>query len=254
VRYWDGTSWTGYQAPKPKVVPPKPPYATLPLVAAVSTLAVLALSLTGSRVVLELLAGFRWPVLVYVTISVVLGYGPVLAFCRYVSAKWGTGHLSDDLGFRFRRSDAGWGPLTWLCCWVAQVVVGIVIYLTGIPTKSNTEGLDELSGERGVLIALLVSAVIAAPFVEELAFRGVVLKGFVSVMPVWVAIVGQGVLFGVAHVGPERGIGNVGLVLILSAVGVVLGGAAYLLRRIGPAIIAHGILNAVALTLVLLLG
>jgi len=43
--------------------------------------------------------------------------------------------------------------------------------------------------------------------------------------------------------------GNVGLVLVLSGVGIVFGGAAYLLRRIAPTIIAHAILNTIALVL-----
>ena len=59
-------------------------------------------------------------------------------------------------------------------------------------------------------------------------------------------------LFGLAHVDPVRGSGNVGLALILGAVGVALGGAAYLFRRIGPTIIAHGIFNGIVMTIVLL--
>ena len=39
--------------------------------------------------------------------------------------------------------------------------------------------------------------------------------------------------------------------IMLSGVGAALGGAAYLLRRIGPTIVAHAILNGVVLTLVL---
>ena len=54
-----------------------------------------------------------------------------------------------------------------------------------------------------------------------------------------------------AHVDPARGIGNIGLVLVLGAVGVVFGGAAYLLRRIGPTILAHAIFNAVVMVIVL---
>jgi membrane protease YdiL (CAAX protease family) len=101
------------------------------------------------------------------------------------------------------------------------------------------------------VISLLISAVVAAPLVEEAVFRGLVLRGFLSRMR-WVpAVLLQGVLFGVAHVDPERGAGNIGLALVLAAVGVVLGGAAYLLRRIGPTIIAHAILNGVVMAVVL---
>ena len=65
------------------------------------------------------------------------------------------------------------------------------------------------------------------------------------------AVAIQGVLFGFAHFDPVRGSGNIGLIMVLGAVGVVLGGAAYRFRRIGPTIIAHGIINAVAMTLAL---
>ena len=58
-------------------------------------------------------------------------------------------------------------------------------------------------------------------------------------------------LFGVAHVDPVRGTGNIGLVLVLSGVGAAFGGGAYLLRRIGPTIVAHAIFNGAVLVLVL---
>ena len=62
----------------------------------------------------------------------------------------------------------------------------------------------------------------------------------------------QGVLFGLPHIDPAYGAGNIGLVLVLAAVGVAFGAAAYLLRRIGPTIIAHAIFNAVVMAVVLL--
>ncbi len=70
-------------------------------------------------------------------------------------------------------------------------------------------------------------------------------------MSAWLAVGVQGLLFGAVHVDPVRGMGNIGLVLVLSAVGIVFGGAAYLLRRIGPTILAHAILNAVVMVIVL---
>ena len=70
-------------------------------------------------------------------------------------------------------------------------------------------------------------------------------------MPIVVAVVAQGLLFGAAHFDPVRGVGNTGLVTILAGVGIVLGGAAVLFRRIGPVVIAHAILNGVALAIAL---
>jgi membrane protease YdiL (CAAX protease family) len=65
------------------------------------------------------------------------------------------------------------------------------------------------------------------------------------------AIAVQGVLFGMAHISPERGVRNIGLVMVLSGVGVVLGTSAYLLRRLGPTMIAHAIINGIAMAIVL---
>jgi hypothetical protein len=65
------------------------------------------------------------------------------------------------------------------------------------------------------------------------------------------AIALQGLLFGFAHADPVRGAGNLGLGLVLSGVGVALGTSAYLLRRIGPTIVAHAIFNGVVLLIIL---
>ena len=101
------------------------------------------------------------------------------------------------------------------------------------------------------MVSLLVLAVIAAPIAEEIVFRGVVMRGLLSRMGVVAAVALQGVLFGLAHFDPVRGTGNIGLVLVLSSVGCVLGGAAYLIRRLAPTMIAHAILNAVAMAITL---
>jgi len=84
-----------------------------------------------------------------------------------------------------------------------------------------------------------------------MVFRGVVLRGLRSRLPVILAIIVQGVLFGAAHFDPVRGSGNVGLVMVLSGVGFAFGGAAVLLRRIGPTIVGHAIFNAAVLIIVL---
>jgi hypothetical protein len=65
------------------------------------------------------------------------------------------------------------------------------------------------------------------------------------------AIALQGVLFGVAHFDPVRGSGNVGLVMVLSGVGIAFGTSAYLTHRLGPTVIAHAIFNGVVFTIVL---
>jgi membrane protease YdiL (CAAX protease family) len=84
-----------------------------------------------------------------------------------------------------------------------------------------------------------------------MVFRGVVLRGFNSRLPVLLSLVLQAVLFGAAHADPVRGVGNLGLILVLSGVGLALGIGAQLLGRIGPAVVAHALFNGAVLLVVL---
>jgi uncharacterized protein len=251
LRYFDGRRWTHHTAAILEPRRQREQHPVLPLQVAVGAVAVLIVSLLASRYLLEALIRFEWPIAVYALISIVVGYGPSVVWCGYASQRWGTGRAATDLGLRFRWSDAGWGPVAWLAALGCEVVVLIVVELTGIPLVGNTEGIGELDLDRTYVISLLVTAVVAAPVVEEMVFRGLMLRGLRSRMGAVLAVAVQALLFGLAHVDPLRGAGNVGLVLVLAAVGVAFGGAAYLLRRIGPTIIAHAIFNGVVMAVVL---
>ncbi len=235
----------------PAFAPPRPPAPTLPVAAAVGAIGVLTVSLIVSKFVLEALVDYEWPLVVYILILATLGYGPSVLWCRYVSRHWGSGSVGPDIGLEPRWSDLGWGPVIWLAALAAQIAVAAVIIGLGVPISSNTDGITDLRTDRTYVVSIVITAVIAAPIVEEMVFRGVVLRGLRSRLPVVPAILLQGVLFGCAHVDPVRGRGNAGLVLVLSGVGVTFGAAAVLLRRIGPTIVAHAIFNGVVLLIVL---
>jgi membrane protease YdiL (CAAX protease family) len=237
--------------PVPTLEPPRPAHPTLPPGTAVGAILVLAGSLLGARLVVDLLVDRGWPLLVYVAILTILGYGPSVWWSLRIARRHGEGAAASAVGFRFRWSDLGWGPLIWFAALLSQVLVAAVVLAAGVPTSSNTDGVGELSADRSYVIALAVTAVVAAPLVEELVFRGVVLRSLLSWAAPIPAIVLQGVLFGVAHVDPVRGSGNVGLAAILSGVGIALGAGAYLLRRIGPTVVAHAIFNGVVLAIIL---
>jgi uncharacterized protein len=223
----------------------------LPLAAAVGAIVVLSASLLASKYVLDAVVGLGWPVAVYVAMLALIGYGPSLWWCRFASRRWGTGDLGVDIGLTPRLADLGWGPVIWLGAIAAQVAVGAVVVGLDLPLVGNTEGIDEISADRTYVVSLVVTAVIAAPIVEEMVFRGVVMRGLRSRMPIVAVIILQGLLFGVAHVDPVRGSGNIGLVLVLAGVGIAFGVAVALLGRIGPAIVAHAIFNGAVLLIVL---
>ena len=240
-----------WAAPSPTFAGEREPHATLPLNAAIGAVVVLVLSLLTSKYVLNALLQFEWPVVVYVALLGLVGYGPSLIWCKFASDRWGTGKFFNDVGLKPEFSDLGWGPVVWLAAIGTQITIGALVLALGVPLSNNTDGINDITDDRTYLVSLVITAVIAAPFVEEIVFRGVVMRGLRSRLAAVPTVILQGVLFGVAHVDPVRGAGNIGLAIILSGVGVAFGAAAYLLRRIGPSIVAHAIFNGMVLLLVL---
>lgn len=231
--------------------PRREPHPSLPWPAGAGAIAVLVVSLLGSKFVLDLIVDFDWPVVVYVALLAAMGYGPSVAWWAFAMRRWGSGNRRGDVGFTPRWSDLGWGPLIWIGTIMVQVAIATIVLALDIPLSNNTDDISELTADRTYTVAIVITAVVAAPLVEELVFRGLVLRSLLSVTAPPVAIVGQGVLFGVAHVDPVRGVGNIGLAMVLSAVGIAFGVAAYLLRRIGPTMVAHAIFNGVVMIILL---
>jgi membrane protease YdiL (CAAX protease family) len=253
-RYFDGREWappTLFMPAPIGLAPPIAPHPSLPLSAAGGALVILLLSLVAGRLLVDVLTRFDWPLLVYVALLTAIAYGPSIAWCWYVSRRWGTGRLTADVGLRFRWSDAGWGPLIWIAAFVVQIGIAALVIAFDIPLTSNTERVSDIDADRAYVIALGITAVIAAPIVEEMVFRGIVMRGLRARLGAVATVTVQAVFFGAAHFDPVRGTGNIGLVMVLSAVGGALGLGAYLLRRIGPTILAHAIFNGVVLIIVL---
>ena len=165
-------------------------HGTLDVRAAVGAAVVLLVSLIASRYVIEWLVTYEWPIVVYAGIAVLLGYGPSVLWCVVAARRWGTGRFFEDTGMQIRWVDLGWGPLVWVAAIAGQLVAVVVIEAFGIPLVSNTEGISDLARDRTYVISILVTTVVAAPVVEELVFRGVMLRGLRSRLPA-VAAVGR---------------------------------------------------------------
>jgi membrane protease YdiL (CAAX protease family) len=246
TRFFDGHRW----APAQPAFEEREAHSTLPLVAALGALGVLIASLLVGRTLGAIVAEVGPDVLGFV-VAVVFGYAPSVLWAIYVMRRWGDGTPS-SVGWRFRWVDLGWGPLTWLSAVASQLVMyTLVVRLFHIPLSSNVDDVKGPDVTLAYQIVTVLVAVVAAPFVEELVFRGVILRGFLSRMGPVVAITLQGLLFGFAHSDPSRGAGNLGLALVLSAVGIALGTSAFLTRRIGPTVCAHAIFNGVVMAILL---
>lgn len=248
LRYWDGRAWT------PSVAGPAgepEPAATLPLRVALGGIAALALPLAASRFMLRPFAGVDMPAAVFVALAALVAYGPTLLYWRLASRRWGSGRMMADVGFSARLADLGWSPLTWFACAVTQGLLGYLVTVTGVPFRSNFDGFGELREDSTYVVAMVVLAVVVAPLVEEILFRGLILRGLASKMPIALAVPMQAVLFGAAHFDPQRGVGNIGLIMLLTGVGAVLGIASVLTGRLTAGIAAHAMMNGLAMAIAL---
>jgi membrane protease YdiL (CAAX protease family) len=109
----------------------------------------------------------------------------------------------------------------------------------GQPAQRDTGAAHTSSS----LVALVILLAVAAPVVEELFFRGLLLRGLLNRMPAPAAIAVSAVLFGLAHFEWVQLAG-------LAAFGVLLGILAWRTKRLAPSISAHMAFNAAAVATV----
>jgi len=112
----------------------------------------------------------------------------------------------------------------------------------------NTEGVAELPLTG--LVVLGLASVVVAPVVEELGFRGVVLRGLMRRVSFWPAALGSSALFGVLH---ALGAARVAAIPLLVGVTALFGLLQCVLvrrtGRLGPAIGVHSATNLLVLVI-----
>jgi membrane protease YdiL (CAAX protease family) len=169
----------------------------------------------------------------------------LVAAALYASRRHGSGSLPKDFGWRL---GAWWelpaGAAVGLAC---QYLLIPVLYL---PFESLDKSLSHqlsqpVQRDTGAahtvpeVALLLVFLAIGAPLVEELFFRGLLLRSLLGRMPVPLAVVVSSLLFGLAHFEAVQFAG-------LAAFGVVLAYLAWRTGRLGMSIAAHMAFNAAA--------
>ena len=163
-----------------------------------------------------------------------------------VSRRFGTGSLKKDYGFRFRTSD------------LLGLPIGVVVQLVFVPllyrllsivvdTSSVSDPAERLTDRaEGVGVALLVVLVVAgAPIIEELFFRGLLLRSIQARWSDSLALVASSILFGLAHFELLQ-------LPALVMFGLVAGYCAQRTGRLGMSIWAHAGFNATTVAFLLL--
>ncbi|MGE0793986.1 MAG: lysostaphin resistance A-like protein [Acidimicrobiia bacterium] len=148
----------------------------------------------------------------------------------------GSGSLRADLGLAFRLRDAWIGLLTGFGTQIALGFVLLPVYeLLGIDRdevgRTAEELADRAHGAVG-LVSRFVVAVVGAALVEELFYRGLVLRALRKRSGATVAIVGSAVIFGVMHFQPVD-------TIALGLFGAVCAWLTVRHDRLGPAVWAH---------------
>jgi membrane protease YdiL (CAAX protease family) len=165
----------------------------------------------------------------------------------YWSRTYGTGSLARDFGLRI---GAWWDvPLGVSVGLVAQYALIPLVYLPfehldrsishrlSQPTTRETASATHGSALAAVIVLVLLA--VGAPFVEELYFRGLVLRSLLAQSPVPVALVADGLLFGLAHYQLLQFAG-------LALFGVILAILAWRTGRLAAPVSAHVAFNTAA--------
>jgi membrane protease YdiL (CAAX protease family) len=93
----------------------------------------------------------------------------------------------------------------------------------------------------GVTLAIVLMAVILAPFAEEVFFRGIVFNALRGRLSVWPASIISGIIFAGAHLEPNA-------VLPLLGAGIILAFVYERTNNIFASMICHATLNAIGIT------
>lgn len=155
--------------------------------------------------------------------------------------------LSLDLSF-FKWSSFGWLAVSNVVMIGVNMLGAIIMLLEGQAiSTANQDALNALF-QHVPKILLVVGAVIQAPILEEVVFRGLIPQKIFTKHYVWGLVVGV-ILFGLFH-GPT----NIGSFVIYAGMGAVLAAVAYIFKRLEMSILAHMLRNGVAVLIMILTG
>ena len=147
--------------------------------------------------------------------------------------------LSLDFSF-FKWSSFGWLAVSNVVMIGVNMLGAIIMLLEGQAISTLFQHVRK--------ILLVVGAVIQAPILEEVVFRGLIPQKIFTKHYVWGLVVGV-ILFGLFH-GPT----NIGSFVIYAGMGAVLAAVAYIFKCLEMSILAHMLRNGVAVLIMILTG
>ncbi len=127
-----------------------------------------------------------------------------LGYLEFIARRKGRGSLASDFGFTIHARDAVWILVGLATSLGLGLLLLPISQLAG--SGSGQEVVKEFERSQGVTRVLFaVGVVVLAPMIEELIYRGLLLRSLLRrTTPAW-SIFASGVLFGLAHVVLDPG-------------------------------------------------
>lgn len=187
----------------------------------------------------------------YTLVGGVLAGGVIWLVARSLAARYGGWRAA--FGFDLPTWRDTLRVLGWFCLQMG-VRIGFLIVLASISPSladghgGNTQGVSEL--QTTALVLAFVGSVVVAPVTEELAFRGILLRGLMRRYRFWPAALLCSAVFASLHVFGAASLAAVPLLLAMTFVFGLL--QCVLVRRsgrLGPAIGVHAAMNLLVMVL-----
>ena len=261
LRYWNGRAWTpgvvigGQVTERPMPWPPVGPAGTppdpdervdLPGRAAWYGLAGFVVGVVAGTLLAVVSALLDLPDLATLLLNLAGLWTGLLGACWLASRRYGSGNIAQDYGLGVAGKDLGWGLLSSLAARFAGAFAIIPFVFAGRRFVGTNQGVfGEVRDSLPAFVVFAVIAVIGAPLVEELFFRGLLLRSLTTAVGIGAAIGIQAFLFGLSHFSPLLGLANFSVITVITVAGVVFGITAWK-RRVGTSVAAHSFFNLVA--------
>jgi membrane protease YdiL (CAAX protease family) len=121
--------------------------------------------------------------------------------------------------------------------YAASILYSLIAQALHITIRTNVDEIQaQAAGRPWTTLAILLGAVIVAPFCEEIFFRGFFFQGLRLRVALWIAVVLSAVIFGVAH-------GDLGSLPLLIVIGILLAILRWRTRSLWPGMALHMLNN-----------
>lgn len=177
------------------------------------------------------------------------GQGAAMGLWPVIVARWKGNGVSRDFGWRFEWADLGYGLgfgglMLFLAAGIGYGVSLLVGLDPGADESSNTQIISDAADGPAFFI-ILIAAVIIAPIVEELFFRGLCLRAIEKRFGTVAGVLGSTFLFTLPHFTNPSLAGTAVLFAVIASIGLVLAVLTVKTGRLGAAVIAHALFNGI---------